>query len=136
MEFAAIANDPEFLRIALDKGGDPNSPVSYGDRTILFEAVMNNRFVNVVRLVKAGADLNHADSSGSTPLHDAATIGNYDMVYELMMAGADPTRKNRLGNDPGAIVKRYGDRVAAGNREQRAWLEKVRVELKKRKLLV
>lgn len=135
MGLAAIAADPAYLKLALQHGGDPNASAGYGGRTIIFESIMNNRLPNVQLLVEAGANINHQDISGSPPSQDAASIGNFDMVYVLLHSGADPTIKNRWGNDLAAVVEDSGPRVTRGDREQHKWFLKVCDELKRRGLL-
>jgi ankyrin repeat protein len=43
----------------------------------------------------AGADVNMADEKGLTPLYTAADRGDVEVVENLLMAGADLTRKNQ-----------------------------------------
>ncbi|MDB6168065.1 MAG: Ankyrin [Verrucomicrobia bacterium] len=135
MGLSAIAANPAYLRLALRHGGDPNASAGYGNRTIIFESIMNNRLPNVQLLIEAGANLNHQDISGSPPIQDAATIGNFDMVYVLLNSGANPKLKDRWGYDLAADIEKYGARVTKGDREQHKWFLKVCTELQQRGLL-
>lgn len=49
------------------------------------------------RLIAAGADANATDGSGMTPLMLAATQDYFAVVELLISSGADPSRRNRLG---------------------------------------
>lgn len=50
-------------------------------------------------LAAAGADMNHADSDGKTPLHRAAASHSVECVYALLRWGADETVVDRNGWD-------------------------------------
>lgn len=130
MEMAAIAANPRYLQLALEYGGDPDFP-TYGNRTIIFEAIMNSRTQNVRALVNAGADMNnHRGVSGTTPIQLAAVIGKFDIVYMLLMAGADPNIKNKWGKDLAAEIADF--RPVKRHAEQLPWLEKVSEEMRNR----
>jgi hypothetical protein len=135
IEIAAIAENPEYLRLALKHGGDPNFLVGYGDRTIIYEAIMNNRTDNIRILIEAEADLSHRDTAGETPMLTAASIKNFDMVYLFLERGADPKIKDKWGYDLAGLMKRYGTRGIKPDSEQYQWYLKVVAEMKKRGLL-
>jgi ankyrin repeat protein len=44
----------------------------------------------VKKLVVAGAEVNHRDEDGWTPLHSAAEAGAHEVVRLLLAHGADP----------------------------------------------
>ena len=132
MELAAIAENPEYLRLALKHSGDPNFKVNYGDRTIIFEAILNNRTENVDTLSKGGADLSHQDTAGQTAIVTAAAISNYDMVYLLLERGADPTIKDRWGYGLVEIMNKFGTRGIKPESDQFQWYLKVVEEMKRR----
>ena len=135
MELAAIAEKSEFLVLALKSGGNPNFPVGYGERTILAEAILNNRTENVRVLIESGATIDHQDSGGLTPVLIAAGINNYDMVLFLLGRGADPKIRDRWGYDLAGMMKRYGDRGIKRNSEQYRWYLKTVAEMERRGLL-
>jgi ankyrin repeat protein len=60
------------------------------------------RNMNIVRmLVDRQASLIHAtDTDGDQPLHNAARGGHTDVVQFLLLEGADPCKKNKLGETP------------------------------------
>ena len=51
-------------------------------------------FSVVKALIEAGADVNEQDKGGTTPLMEAANMGNEQVVHELIKAGASVTAKN------------------------------------------
>ena len=55
----------------------------------LFDAAKGNQVDRIVVLVKAGADINAADTSGFTPLHWAAYKGQVEAVETLLEYGAN-----------------------------------------------
>lgn len=134
MEFAALAENPEYLTLALQHGGNPNAPDSLMGRTILFTAIDNKRSENIKILAKNGADLNRADKSGSTPMMSCVTGDKYDLALLLLSLGADPSIKDRQGKHVGEIITLFGDRgikVLGKQREQGAYYEQFIDELKK-----
>jgi len=60
-------------------------------RTPLAEAMTSRRTENVRLLIASGADMNTRDSLGLTPMISAAMNQMYDLVYDMLVAGADPT---------------------------------------------
>ena len=135
MLFSAINEDGEFLRLALRYGGVPDAPHSEPGKTILFAAVQNGRGENVRLLSARGADLNHRDLAGFTPLMQAVFATRYDMVHLLLELGADPSIKTDQGSNLRDLINDYGNSsisVLGKEREQRAWYERVVNELKRR----
>ena len=51
-------------------------------------------------LVEEGADKDIRDSLGRTPLHGAATCGNYECARLLLEAGADASARDNNGCTP------------------------------------
>lgn len=135
MELAAIAENPDYLRAALRYKGDPNFVVPASERSILYEAIMNERIHNVRLLVENGAKVNVRDSSGESPAMTAASINSYDIVYLLLEKGADPLQQDKWGYDLVKQMKKFGARGIAPESEQYQWYQKVSAELKKRGLL-
>lgn len=88
---AAKLEDPWFLKYLAEHGGDVNLRNPISGWTPLVEALASNRRENVRYLISRGVELNTADRMGTTPL--AFAIGNqkFDIAYELLVAGADPT---------------------------------------------
>jgi ankyrin repeat protein len=70
------------------------------NNTPLFPAVQIGSQEAVSLLVQAGADINHANVSGSTPLHEAVRFGHLEIARFLIRRGADVLGKDNLGNTP------------------------------------
>ena len=91
--------------MALKHGGDPNA-LNMGNRyspnsTPLFYAlyhkhlyIESGRVRKVELLISAGANINHQDAEGGTPLRRAAESGAYEIVLRLLLEGADPATIN------------------------------------------
>ncbi|HXA14523.1 MAG TPA: ankyrin repeat domain-containing protein [Opitutaceae bacterium] len=137
LEFSASSESSDYLRLLLKYKGNPNTISSgqLGDRTIIFDAIMHNQIENARVLIEAGADINQQDSSRSSPIMTAASINNYDMVYLLLIKGANPLLKDRWGFDFAGEMKRYGSRGIKPDSEEYQWYLKVVEEMKKRGLL-
>ncbi len=96
---AGAADDSEWLEILLQRGANPNRvQPKWGDQitvdynagqTPIFSAVCNGAVHNIDLLVKAGADINHQDNFGRTPLIDAAYHMKFNVVLHLLELGAD-----------------------------------------------
>jgi ankyrin repeat protein len=57
--------------------------------TPLFDAADKGHTHVVMELIKAGADVNQANSEGATPLYHAAQKGHEGIVVALIQAGVD-----------------------------------------------
>lgn len=69
-------------------------------RTLLLNAVCYERTAVAEYLLKAGADINRADSMGSTPLHIAVQRGNIALTEMLLRHGAAVNVRDNFGNNP------------------------------------
>lgn len=88
-------SSPEIVQALLDAGAEVNAACGNMHRTALDALALspnafNDRWLDVVRLlIKRGADVNHKDASGCTPLLYAASFGNVRLVQLLVELGAD-----------------------------------------------
>ena len=133
LELAASADNSDYLLLLLEYGGNPNQRFGEGTRTIIYQAVMYNQTENVRLLINAGADMDHQDLSGKTPVITAANINNYELVYLFLEKGADPTIMDRWGYDLSGQIMLFADR--AMEFKQYKWYLMVVNELKSRGLL-
>ena len=86
---AAIwAGDPDRLRAALADGADPNESLA-GGACFLGVAARLNGAALCRLLIDAGAELDHKDNLGRTPLWIAAAEETIEAAAVLMEAGAD-----------------------------------------------
>jgi uncharacterized protein len=109
MHWAAMHKEAAFLKAALQHGGNPNLTAGQFSETPLFETIGltgDDRKENRRLLLASGADINARtvhDSSymsvgGQTPVMSAAALGRFDIVYELLLAGADYSIRNDSGH--------------------------------------
>jgi ankyrin repeat protein len=106
--FATFAGDTPTVEYLLGHGTSPNE-LDPDEISLLGWAVIDNR-ADVVRVLLAkGADVNHVDSYGMTPLLYAASIdfGETAVVEQLVAAGADLTAKNREGLTALELARNY-----------------------------
>lgn len=134
MELALRMENPKYLQLALQYGGDPNAKFRDSTATIIYDAIKIHQKERVRALIKAGADLSHQDSFGTTPLGRAALIQDYEMVYILLEEGSDPTMKNSADYDLPMIMKKYASWASDPRDDQHPWYLKVVAEMKKRGL--
>ena len=91
MVWAAEQEDPVYLGILLDHGGDPNTR-NANDESLLFHAfIKQNQWQNVQALIERGADINAEASAGRTILRVYTSRGGFMMAHWLLERGADPT---------------------------------------------
>jgi len=87
--------DEEAIKLFLAAGYPIDFAVDDG-RTALTSAVMYRHLDVALFLVKAGADVNIADSNNATPLfHAAGNCEATELVRALIDAGADPSPATR-----------------------------------------
>jgi len=81
--------DPFYLKLALDHGGNPNAYVD--KKLIIYEALNIYSLTNVSLLISSGADVNGLyPKYSSTPLLHVLFSGRYDLAYYLLEHGANP----------------------------------------------
>ena len=91
---AAVNNDLDMLKIALDGGGNARAITSPYDGTALIAAAHLGHVEAVRMLIAAKAPLNHVNNLGWTALIEAVVLGNGGAnhtatVEALVQAGAD-----------------------------------------------
>lgn len=110
MHWAARHENIAFLKAALQHGGNPNLKAGRFSESPLFETIGlagNDRKKNRQLLLESGADINaktvdkssYMPIGGQTPVMKAAGLGRFDIVYELLEAGANYKIKNDSGHD-------------------------------------
>ncbi|MBD3681280.1 ankyrin repeat domain-containing protein [Stenotrophomonas sp. Br8] len=92
MVYAAKLDDPRYLQLLLQHGGDPNTRNSAGE-TLLFQAfIAGNQWENVKLLIENGANINESNrGTADTVLSWYTTRGGFEHAYWLLEHGADPT---------------------------------------------
>jgi ankyrin repeat protein len=103
---AVLKKHPEFVNAR--RGQRPRTKPDRTDAyTALHWAVAHERDQATELLLKHGADPNAVDGLGWTPLHIAAERGKFNMVKQLIEAGANPHAKTV------AIKERFGTPVSS-----------------------
>jgi len=110
---AAVANDLEMLKIALDGGASAKNITSRYHGTALIAAAHLGHTEAVKILIDAKAPLNHVNNLGWTALMEAIVLGNGDAnhtatVRALVEAGADVNIADRQGATPLQHARRRG----------------------------
>jgi ankyrin repeat protein len=110
---AAVANDLEMLKIAIEGGASAKNITSRYDGTALIAAAHLGHAEAVKMLIDAKAPLNHANNLGWTALMEAIVLGNGGLnhtatVRELVDAGADVNIADRQKTTPLQHARRRG----------------------------
>ena len=102
---ATQAHDLTAMKMLLAAGADPNTNTTKESSALMVASGIHysNQGLNYLpdqrmEIVKflveeLGADVNHKDHIGHTPLHGAALIGNHDIIQYLVDKGADVTAR-------------------------------------------
>ncbi len=110
---AAVANDLEMLKIALDGGGSAKTVTSRYDGTALIASAHLGHVEVVKMLIAAKAPLNHVNNLGWTALMEAVVLGNGGAnhtatVRALVEAGCDVNIADKQGTTPLQHARRRG----------------------------
>jgi ankyrin repeat protein len=110
---AAVANDLEMLKIALDGGGSAKNVTSRYDGTALIASAHLGHIEVVKMLIAAKAPLNHINNLGWTALMEAVVLGNGGTnhtatVRALVEAGCDVNIADKQGTTPLQHARRRG----------------------------
>lgn len=79
-------SDRDSLAFLKARGANFNQVIE--GKTLLNQAVLEQRLEQAKQLILAGADVNKADEAGLTPLELAQQLGNQDMIRLLKREGA------------------------------------------------
>jgi hypothetical protein len=110
---AAVANDLEMLKVALDGGASAKTITSRYDGTALIAAAHLGHAEAVKMLIAAKAPLNHVNNLGWTALMEAVVLGNGGAnhtatVRALVEAGCDVNLADKQGATPLQHARRRG----------------------------
>lgn len=130
--FASGLKDSWFLETLLKHGADVNLRDRREWATPIFQAVLGLSERNIDILIRAGADINAQDNAGDTPMIRAANINRFDMVYALLIRGADPRIQDNWGYtvcypiqhsglDPRGPLAGYRERVIEWLKSRNLW---------------
>lgn len=90
MVWAAQQEDPVYLQILLDHGGDPDTRNANNEALLFHSLIRRNQWRNVQLLVERGADVNVLAGMGGTIVGHYASSGEFSKVRWLLEHGADP----------------------------------------------
>lgn len=90
MVWAAQQEDPVYLEILLNHGGDPDTRNANREVLMFHAYIHGNLWRNVQLLVQRGADVNTRASPGSSILTSYTGRGGFGMALWLLQHGADP----------------------------------------------
>lgn len=110
---AAVGNDVEMLKLALELGGKAQNITSPYDGTALIAAAHLGHAEVVRILIAAKAPLDHVNNLGWTALIESILLGNggrnhTDTLDALVKAGADVNLADREGNAPLRLARIRG----------------------------
>jgi ankyrin repeat protein len=113
LTIAAVNNDLEMLKIALDGGGNARAVTSPYNGTALIAAAHRGHVEVVRALIAAKAPLNHVNNLGWTALLEAVVLGNgganYTAIVDaLVKANADINVPDRQGTTALGHARRRG----------------------------
>ncbi len=100
LQVAATAGACEAVRALVGHGArvDATDNASTGQNTALHFAVLARRTRAVRTLLDLGANPNARNCVGTTPMHDAARVGDIQVAQALAQGGADLRLENHYGN--------------------------------------
>jgi len=94
MVYAVQNEDPTYLKLLLEHGGDPSGRYSNGENLLYKAFIWHSQWQNIQLLIEHGADINAGtlgEGGGQTILFNYARYANFDKVYWLLEHGATPT---------------------------------------------
>ena len=102
---AAVKDDVAMLQLAIELGADARAITSPYDGTALIAAAHLGHHEVVVRLIAAGAPLDHVNNLGWTALIESIVLGDggrrhVACLEALLAAGANPNLADRQGSSP------------------------------------
>ena len=110
--WAANRDDVPAARLLIAAGANPNLKTRIAGLTPLFAAATNGSAEMIEVLVKAGGNVNAADSTGATVLMSAATSGSESAVKALLGRGA---KVNAAENSRGYTAAFFAAAAGRGN---------------------
>ncbi|KAH8125021.1 ankyrin repeat-containing domain protein [Trichoderma asperelloides] len=101
LDLALQTGNAAVVQCLVEHGADVNRGAQTEPGTALHLASCLSDNLQVMVLIGLGADVNTADSNGSTPLHSAAQLRGFaGIIHELLQAGARIDQKDEDGRTP------------------------------------
>lgn len=102
---SAAKGDSDAVTAHLEAGGDPDSTIEGKPTALCYAAIGDNPNL-AIKLIDAGASLNHQDSIGNTPIF-YSMMAESDLVLSLLLlCGANPLKTNKQGQCCRCYAKR------------------------------
>jgi ankyrin repeat protein len=134
IRIALEVDSPEFLQAALRHGLDPDYVLDKKtNESLLVLAGRRHNEPAMQLLLDAGADINHQNFMGYSPMGTAWLCRDFKTMWFLLERGADPMVGSECGRDVSAGFKVYGSRGVWP--DQSEYFDKVVTELVNRGLL-
>ena len=124
---AALAGDPDVMRLLLANGADPEARLDHGTTPLMAASGLNysawtsridaSSYLEAARLlIGLGADIHAINDEGWTALH-AATLGGHQPVVEyLLEQGANLNARTKLGQTVLGMAEGYCNLVVLEGR--------------------
>lgn len=108
LQYMDINTNTRLLPLFIGRNIDINHTDNYGNTALILNAKNHCYKGTIKELVRAGADVNAMDCTGSTVLHYALEYGNQEAARFLVKKGADYNRANNKGITPAQIIVEKG----------------------------
>jgi ankyrin repeat protein len=106
---AAFFGHAEAVDLLLQRGGEVNTHARHRFGVAALHAALAGPNPEIARvLIAVGADVNAAQNSGSTPLHETAFNGNLALTQLLLEHGANPAAVNKEGRSAVDVARERG----------------------------
>ena len=114
LHHAAFSDNVGTAAALLDAGADVNARAKNKfDNTPLQVALLTGSRAMVELLLARGADVNAKQGEGITALHEAASIGDLQIIRRLLAAGAERGAKSSFGTPRDLALKNHHAEAAA-----------------------
>lgn len=110
LHVAAAASYHEIVMVLMDAGADPFARDADGRTAAAIAMAAGDVAVGAMFAARP----NMADYLGETALHYAAAAGLEKAALALLSLGADPSKRNALGETPSDVARRRGYETLAG----------------------
>ena len=124
IHWALQNKNPSFLAAALSHGGNPNIEGGMLGEPLIFAALGPNEKKKARLIIEAGGNINSRGHNNRTPMMAAAGLGQFDLVYELLSSGADPTLLDLDGRSLKDVIE-FRRKTMNPNHELTRWMQKV-----------
>lgn len=105
MTFSVVNDDPTYLRVLIEFGGDVDFFHESRKESVIFSALSPGKLEHLKALVTSGAKINVRDGVNRTPIMVSAVLNQYETVLYLLEKGADCTLKDNFNYTLRDILK-------------------------------